>query len=453
MQAELAVLRKLWGYSSFRTQQEPIVQAVSSGRDVIAVLPTGGGKSIAFQVPALLKPGTTLVVTPLVALMEDQVKALRTRRVAAACLHGEQPPEERRENLEGLAEGRWALFYLSPETLLSPPVWSRLTQIEISRIVLDEAHCLTGWGSSFRPSYHRLGAARRALGNPPLCAFTATATPQAIADLERLLGLVDPLRLVVPPYRENLRLQVRWMWTPAQRRSATVAFLRTQAGGSGLIYLRTRAGTEALAHYLVTQGFQTTHYHAGLEASERRERERGWLAGRWQFLTCTNAFGMGVDAPHVRWVVHAHQPPTLEEYLQEIGRAGRDGELATALLLASEPTGYIEATDRTLQQHFRREQQTNWQKAEKALAHLPATGTCTKANALSLALLHERGLLTWETPFDYRLLRARPPAAPVQTSSLLRAYLLTHRCRWQFLLAAFGFEHQPGCGHCDRCRP
>ncbi|WP_230843538.1 RecQ family ATP-dependent DNA helicase [Gloeobacter morelensis] len=444
------VLQTLWGYTDFRPQQRPIVEAVAGGRDVLAVLPTGGGKSVAFQVPALLASGTTLVVTPLVALMEDQVARLRSLRVAAACLHGEQPAAVRSESLAGIETGRWALLYLSPETLLSPPVWARLQGCPIARMVLDEAHCLTGWGSSFRPDYHRLGAARRALGHPPLCAFTATATPADRARIEQWLGLVEPVRLVIAPYRPNLAIRVRWMYSTRQRCGAVGAFLASRPDTSGLVYLRTRAGTEKLARELAKAGYRTTHYHAGLGAAARRRAEGDWLAGRLQFLVATNAFGMGVDAPHVRWVIHAHTPPSLEEYLQEIGRAGRDGEAATALLLASEPTGWLDPTDRLLHRHFAANRREQWQTAEKALARLPAQGDFRPELALSLALLHERDRLVWETPFRYRLVAA-PPIRPPEAGPLVQDFVRTRRCRWQFLMAAFGEAASPPCGRCDRC--
>lgn len=452
MQEAAQILHKLWGYPGFRPQQLPIVEAIAGGRDVLAILPTGGGKSVTFQISALLCSGTTLVVTPLVALMEDQVSRLRAMRIAAACLHGELSAERRSEVLKGIGDGRWSLLYLSPETLLSPAVWPRLLTTDISRIVLDEAHCLVSWGSSFRPSYHRLGAARLALGAPPLCALTATATAAAAAKLERLLGLIDPVRLVQPPYRANLFLQVRWMWSNPQRLGAMRAFLATcPPDSSGLIYLRTRAGAEQLARQLASLGYRCTHYHAGLAGPTRRAIERDWLAGRQQFLLATNAFGMGVDAPHVRWVIHANTPPSLEEYLQEIGRAGRDGEPATALLLASEPSGLIEPSDHNLHRHFHEQQQRHWQQARQALAQLPARGAFRADLALSLALLHECGQLVWETPFVYRITQSAAIFSQPAPTHLLRSYLLTRHCRWQFLLSAFGQAHSAPCGHCDRC--
>jgi len=451
MEEALRLLRRHWGFADFRPHQRPIVEAVLGGHDVLAVLPTGGGKSLTFQVPALVGRGPTLVITPLVALMEDQVRRLVHQGVPAACLHGQQDGAARRLALHGLTADRWKLFYLSPETLFSPPVWERLTGRPVARIVLDEAHCLVGWGSSFRPSYHRLGAARRALGHPPLCAFTATATPRVQADLIRLLELRTPVRLAVPPTRANLHLAVRWTWSPVERRRRIAHTLAARRGSTGLVYLRTRSGCETLAAELARQGFSVAPYHAGLAPAERRAREADWLAGKLECLCATNAFGMGIDAPHVRWVLHAQLPPTLEEYIQEIGRAGRDGAPAEALMLVSEPTGLIDPTDRTLHTHFRTQQAAVAERASRLAAQLPERGQWSPEQGLDLAVLHARGQLHWEDPFRYRLLRHRPPLAPERTDGLLAAYLWTRRCRWQFLLAAFGWPDQPACGHCDRC--
>lgn len=452
MENALHLLRKYWGYQQFRPHQRPIVEAVASGRDVLAILPTGGGKSLAFQVPALLRRGTTLVITPLVALMEDQVGQLKKLGLPAACLHGGQPAEERRTVLAGIVREGWQLLYLSPETLLSPPVWSRLQKISVARLVLDEAHCLVSWGSTFRPDYHRIGAARRALGNPPLCAFTATATPQVQQELIRLLGLVDPEQLIVPPYRANLALSVQWIWTPNQRIERIQSFLKCQGNTQGLIYLRTRDGSEALANLLRRRGWSTACYHAGLRAAERRNIEHDWQTGKLAFLCSTNAFGMGIDQPHVRWVLHGNTPPTIEEYIQEIGRAGRDGQPAAALLLASEPSGLIEPTDRRLHQHFRKQQTENEAKAAQLFERRRSGwGEYQPQEALSLALLHRRGQLVWEDPFWYRLVEGSPLPRAKNSAAPMNAYLWTRGCRWRFLLATFGFTEGPACGRCDRC--
>lgn len=452
MDTALQILQRYWRFSDFREAQKPILEAVLSDTDLLALLPTGGGKSVTFQVPALVKPGMTLVITPLVALMENQTAQLQTLGISAACLHSQQAPEQRRKTLTGIPQGRWKLLYLSPESLLSPPAWERLQQTIINRIVLDEAHCLTSWGSSFRPDYHRIGAVRRSLGNPPLCAFTATATPRTQQALVDLLGLQTPKILRNSPYRANLYLQVRKIWYPQQRLKEIQQFLTQRTLETGLIYLRTRNGTEKLAAHLRTLGFNTAAYHAGMAAEQRRETENRWLDGKLKFLCSTNAFGMGIDKPNVRWVIHGNTPLDLAEYVQEIGRAGRDGQPSKVLLLASEPTGWLDPTDRDLHRHFRQQYLEQRKKARQQLAQLPKTGTYRPEDALSLAILHEQGQLQWKTPFDYLLNTQSFQASAVELNTM-EGYLGCRGCRWQFIISAFGWPKQSVCGHCDYCCP
>ncbi len=452
MDAALQMLQRYWRFSDFREAQKPILEAVLSDTDLLALLPTGGGKSVTFQVPALLKPGMTLVITPLVALMENQTAQLQALGIPAACLHSQQAPEQRRKTLTGIPQGRWKLLYLSPESLLSPPAWERLQQTIINRIVLDEAHCLTSWGSSFRPDYHRIGAVRHALGNPPLCAFTATATPTTQKALVDLLGLQTPKILRNSPYRANLYLQVRKIWYPQQRLREIQQFLAKRTQETGLIYLRTRNGTEKLAAHLRTLGLNTAAYHAGMAAEQRRETENLWLDGKLKFLCSTNAFGMGIDKPNVRWVIHGNTPLDLAEYVQEIGRAGRDGQPSKVLLLASEATGWLDPTDRDLHRHFRQQYLEQRKKAQQQLAQLPKTGTYRPENALSLAILHEQGQLQWKTPFDYLLNTQSFQASSVELNTMA-GYLGCRGCRWQFIISAFGWPKQSVCGHCDACCP
>jgi ATP-dependent DNA helicase RecQ len=453
MNAAIQVLQRYWRFLDFREAQKPILEAVLSDTDLLALLPTGGGKSVTFQVPALLKPGMTLVITPLVALMENQTAQLKELGIPAACLHSQQTAEQRRTTLAGIVQKRWKLLYLSPESLLSPPVWERLQQCVVHRIVLDEAHCLTSWGSSFRPDYHRIGAVRRALGHPPLCAFTATATPKTQQALVNLLGLQAPKILANSPYRSNLHLQVRQIWYPQQRLKEIQRFLATRTQETGLIYLRTRQGTEKLADHLRALGLNTAAYHAGLGAGQRRDIENRWLGGDLKFLCSTNAFGMGIDKPNVRWVIHGNTPLDLAEYVQEIGRAGRDGQPARVLLLASEPTGWLDPTDRDLHRHFRQQYLEQRKKAQQQLTLLPKTGKYRSQDALSLAILHEQGQLHWQTPFDYLLNTQTFLASTVQCSDTMKHYIYFHGCRWQFLQTAFGWPKQSACGHCDFCCP
>ena len=295
--------KKIWGYEDLRETQREIVTSLLQGQDSLAIMATGGGKSICFQLPALLNEGLTLVVSPLLALMEDQVRDLKARNLPAAALHSNLSQMERREVIRNLPNTR--LLYISPETLLSPPVWEKLSDrhLKISGLMLDEAHCLVQWGDSFRPSYRRLGAVRSALmqskpdshGRIALAAFTATADRETTAELQDCLNMHNPKIVRTSPYRSNLSLKVAIAWTPAGRKSRTLKFIRDRKGQSGLIYVRSRRDAETLATWLQENSFQTAAYHAGLSSQERRHVEQQWLTNKYAFVICTSAFGLEID--------------------------------------------------------------------------------------------------------------------------------------------------------------
>jgi ATP-dependent DNA helicase RecQ len=463
----------IWGYEKFRPPQGEIVEALCQGRDALIVLPTGGGKSVCFQLPALMQRGVTLVISPLVALMENQVQELRQRRLPAALLHSELPRQTRRRTLQALEQQRLRLLYLSPETLLSPPVWQRLCQpdLVINGLILDEAHCLVQWGETFRPTYRRLGAVRPALqqvrpdAQIAIAAFTATADPAMQRTIQEVLQLQSPYQVQLSPYRPQLRLAVRTVWTPRGRRCALVDFVQTQGRQSGLVYVRTRQASEELATALQQQGWRTAAYHAGLDAGTRRQVEQDWLGGDLQFVVCTSAFGMGVNKPDVRWIVHFHAPNLLSEYVQEVGRAGRDGKPATALMLMSEPTGWLDPSDRQRWQFFERQVRSQHQAAARFARQLPTAGVVDPSRrqaseATALALLHSAGLLEWSDPFHYRLTssgrslgKSSMSASTSASSQPMQRYLHSRQCRWQFLLNHFGFDGSAlqHC-RCDRCQ-
>lgn len=460
-----------WGYSSFRPPQGEIVQALLAKQDALVILPTGGGKSLCFQLPALLETGLTLVVSPLVALMENQVQELRQRQLPAALLHSELPAEQRRKTLWLLENQRLRLLYLSPETLLSQPVWQRLSlpNLVINGLILDEAHCLVQWGDTFRPAYRRLGAVRPALlkhkpagTKLPIAAFTATADPLAQQTLQQVLELQQPQIFLQSPYRANLHLAVQIAWTPRGRRQQLLDFIRVRSGKTGLVYVRTRRDSEMLADWLKQQGHSTAAYHAGLSATERRTIETDWLNGSLPFVICTSAFGMGINKSDCGWIVHFHAPLLLSEYVQEVGRAGRDGNPAEALTLISEPTGWIDSEDRRRQQFFQQHLRKQQQNAQRLIRHLPLQGEITavtrqfKQADLALAYLHSTGQLIWQDPFHYQIDRATKPSSESQAVQQMHDYLTNRTCRWRFLLQAFGFTQaanslEKGCGHCDRC--
>lgn len=459
-------LRQVWGYEEFRSPQAEIVQGLLSGRDALVVMPTGGGKSICFQLPALLQPGLTLVVSPLVSLMENQVQDLRHRRQPAALLHSQLSPQERKRVLGKLENQQLRLLYLSPETLLSPPVWSRLLNpaLQINGLILDEAHCLAQWGDSFRPAYYRLGAVRPALlksrpagSRIPIAAFTATADRQTQRAIQQVLQLQQPEIFCANPYRSNLRLKVQTVWTPRGRKQQLLQFLQAHPRQSGLVYVRTRREGETLAEWLMAQGYQTVAYHGGLPASERRAIEQSWLEDTTQFVVCTSAFGLGVNKPNARWIVHFHAPILLSEYVQEIGRAGRDGNPAEALALVSEPTGWLDGDDRRRWKFFAEQGRSQQQATQKLAEKVPAQGSVAARSgqapeqALALSWLQSAGRLTWKTPFEYEVHRPQNPIVGLSTPAPPSGYFKTRQCRWGFLLAAFGFEVEAKQFRCDRC--
>ncbi|MGP1375406.1 MAG: RecQ family ATP-dependent DNA helicase [Almyronema sp.] len=466
---------QIWGYSQFRPPQAEIIAALIKQQDALVILPTGGGKSLCFQLPALLQTGLTLVVSPLVALMENQVEELQQRSLAAAALHGELSSQQRRQILSALERQQLRLLYLSAETLLSPAVWQRLCQphLKINGLILDEAHCLVQWGETFRPAYRRLGAVRPALlqHKPPrtrlaIAAFTATADPTAQRILKTVLQLDHPQVVRLSPYRANLHLSVQQVWTPRGRRQALQAYLKPRSQQAGLVYVRTRRDSETLAHWLKAQGYATEAYHAGLSPRDRRRLEADWISDRLQFVVCTNAFGMGINKPNVRWVLHFQAPCLLSEYIQEVGRAGRDGQPAAAMTLVSEPTGWLDPSDKQRSQFFAAQAQKLQQQAQTLGKQIPPEGsvqavqTQHKNGAIALSYLHSLGQLDWLDPFHYRLRTPTPtPAKNLANDACptqMHQYLHSRHCRWQLLLAAFGFrqeaERMGHCGHCDRCK-
>jgi ATP-dependent DNA helicase RecQ len=469
-------LRKVWGYNDFRPPQGEIIRSLLEKRDALIVLPTGGGKSICFQLPALLQTGLTLVVSPLVALMENQVQELRQLKLPAALLHSELPAWKRKKTLQSLEQQTLRLLYLSPETLLSEPVWERLCQpqLKVNGFILDEAHCLVQWGDTFRPAYRRLGAVRSALleckpagTKIAIAAFTATANPNARTTIQKVLRLQQPRIFLISPYRQNLNLKVQTVWTPRGRRQRLLKFIQARPKQTGLVYVRSRRDSEELAEWLGSLGYATAAYHAGLSPEERRDIEVSWLSGKSQFVVCTCAFGMGINKPDVRWIAHFQSPQLLSEYIQEVGRGGRDGKPCDALTLISEPTGWLYPEDKQRRQFFVDKMRSQSQQAQHLAKKLPVQGEVAtiarqyREGAIALAILHSAGQLEWEDPFSYRKhpsgesrALAQLSATQVQVQSQMNQYLATRECRWQFLLKAFGFTKEAAgfkCGHCDNC--
>lgn len=324
----LGILEKYWGYSSFRPMQEDIIGAAMEGRDVLAILPTGGGKSVCFQVPALAREGIAIVVTPLIALMKDQVQNLRDRGIKAMAVHTGMSRHEIDLALNNAAFGDYKFLYVSPERLGTELFLSYLPQMNISFLVVDEAHCISQWGYDFRPDYLTIGKIRERI-DAPVIALTATATPKVADDIMVRLGFKEKCLLRGRFERPNLQYIVR---ENSDKLGQILGVCRGVLG-SGIIYVRNRKKTEEIASFLCSNGVSASFYHAGLGQQLRTERQAEWKEGKIRIMVCTNAFGMGIDKPDVRLVLHCDLPDSPEAYFQEAGRAGRDGKKSYAVLL------------------------------------------------------------------------------------------------------------------------
>jgi ATP-dependent DNA helicase RecQ len=328
----LDVLGRYWGYATFRPLQREAMEAILQGRDSLVVLPTGGGKSLCFQAPALVRQGLALVVSPLISLMKDQVDTLTGNGVAAACFNSALPADERGSVLRGLREGRYRLLYMSPERLANESFVSQLSRADVSFIAVDEAHCISQWGHDFRPEYRQLARLRSTFPSVSLHAYTATATSRVRRDIASQLALREPVELVGSFDRPNLVYRVL---ARAQLKRQLLDILGRHKGAAGIVYCSSRREVEALAAWLSETGVRARPYHAGLTDDERARNQDAFLDEHADVVVATVAFGMGIDRSDVRFVVHAGAPQSLEHYQQESGRAGRDGLDAECVLIYS----------------------------------------------------------------------------------------------------------------------
>ena len=326
------ILKTYWGHDSFRPLQEEIINSILDGKDALAVLPTGGGKSICFQVPALTKSGCCLVISPLIALMEDQVQNLENLNIPAAAIVAGMSHHEISEILRAGLDDQLKFIYVSPERLESRSFIERIIQLPITLIAVDEAHCISQWGYDFRPSYLNIANIRDHFNDVPLIALTASATELVKKDIIEKLRMQQSETFMTSFNRENLVYKAELCLDKINR----VRSILDTVPGSGIIYCKTRRKTKELSDLLNQLGINCDYYHAGLSQEARKEKQEKWIIGSTRMMICTNAFGMGIDKPNVRLVVHADIPDCIENYYQEAGRAGRDGNESFAILLYNE---------------------------------------------------------------------------------------------------------------------
>lgn len=326
------LLKQYWGYSTFRPLQEDIIQSVLKGHDTLALMPTGGGKSLCFQIPALFSPGICIVVSPLIALMKDQVELLKSKGIAATAIISGMGKREVDILLDNCVFGQIKFLYLSPERLLSELVRERIRHMNVNLFAIDEAHCISQWGYDFRPPYIQLAKLRELHPQVPMLALTATATKKVIADIQDKLAFSNGRIFRKSFERKNLSYIV----LNEENKLNKLVHIAHKVAGSGIVYVRSRRRTEEIAQYLNTNNIPATYYHAGIDTSSRTQKQNDWKTGHIRIMVATNAFGMGIDKANVRFVVHLDLPESLEAYYQEAGRAGRDEKKAYAILLCNE---------------------------------------------------------------------------------------------------------------------
>ena len=404
MDRKHAILKRYFGYDSFRGGQEALIDAQISGRDVFGVMPTGGGKSLCYQIPALMLEGVTLVISPLISLMQDQVLALKNAGIPAAYINSSLSPEQLWLVYRNLRDGRYRIVYVAPERLLAEGFLAAARTLKLSLVAVDEAHCISQWGQDFRPSYLKIVEFLNALPRRPVVsAFTATATPLVRQDIIRILELQNPLELVTGFDRPNLRFEVR---TPDSKKAELLTLLALRKDKSGIVYCSTRKAAEEICQLLLDRNFHATRYHAGLSDEERKENQEDFLYDRKTVMVATNAFGMGIDKSNVSYVIHYNMPQSLEAYYQEAGRAGRDGGKADCILLFG------------------------------------------KKDILTAEFFIKKNFEESELPQEEK---ERVRDADLKRLDKMIGYCETAGCLRRFILAYFGQELKKRCGNCGNC--
>ncbi|MFN3938982.1 MAG: ATP-dependent DNA helicase RecQ [Chitinophagales bacterium] len=323
------ILKKYWGFDTFRPLQQEIIESVLDGNDTIALLPTGGGKSVCYQIPALINHGLCIVISPLIALMKDQVEQLRSKEIPSVAIYSGLSKRELDIELDNAAYGKYKFLYVSPERLVTPLFRERLKKMQVNLLAIDEAHCISQWGYDFRPPYLQIAELRAFIAATPVIALTATATSQVMTDIQEKLQLKNPVIFKSSFERKNIRLIVR----EEEDKFKKLAAILKKMQGAGIVYVRNRRKTKEIADFLQRQNISADFYHAGLPHAERTLKQDNWIKNKCRIIVCTNAFGMGIDKPDVRIVLHWDIPESIEAYYQEAGRGGRDGKVAFAGLI------------------------------------------------------------------------------------------------------------------------
>jgi ATP-dependent DNA helicase RecQ len=445
------------------------MRAILAGRDALVILPTGAGKSAVYQIPATLLAGPTLVVSPLLALQQDQLAGLNGRGQGARRISSAETPNQRRDNLADIAAGRARFLFITPEQLAQPETLAEVRKLRPALVAIDEAHCISSWGHDFRPDYLQLGQVIRDLGRPPVVALTATASPPVREDIVARLGLRKPELVTAGLDRPNLYLSAVRCPTEDQRAQRLLTVLG-QLPTPGIIYTPTRRGAEELAQRLCDAGYEAAAYHGGMSAGDRTRRHEDFLADKVPVMVATSAFGMGIDKPNIRWVIHVALPDSPDSYLQEIGRAGRDGQTAQAILLHR-------PEDIALQRYFTGGAPNGAELAGLAAALGPdpiskakladGTGLGPRKLPALLSLLEQVGAALCVHRGQWVAPRGAPVPAEaarlavreaerhqrVQRSriTMMREMAETSGCRTRPLLGYFGEHLAVACGHCDNC--